>query len=66
MKAFFKPTKEKVIYAGICTLVPYVLAFIFNGLPDDSGRVLVYWELVWSPLLFASQFLPQYLYAGIQ
>jgi|SRR6266496_4760353 len=34
---FFKPTWSKVIYAGIFTLFPYVLAFILVGSPNTSN-----------------------------
>ena len=52
MKKFFKPTKAKVIYAGIYTLVPYLLtlpAFIVKG--TWEGTFL----LVWMQLMFVGR-----------
>src|SRR5918999_2718486 len=52
MKKFFKPTKAKVIYAAIYTLVPYLLTlpgFIVNG--TWEGTFL----LVWMQLMFVGR-----------
>jgi hypothetical protein len=59
MKAFFKPTGRKVIYASIFTLFPYVLAFILFGLSNAALGSLGFRAVVyWFPLLFLAQFLP--------
>jgi hypothetical protein len=55
MKKFFKPTKAKVIYAAIYTLVPILLAlpeFIVTGTWDG---ILVLMILVVLPLLFVGR-----------
>jgi hypothetical protein len=65
MNAIFKPTRRKVIYASILTLLPYFLAFILVGLPNDSWDRGWFWLVAWAPLLFVGQLLPQYLSTDI-
>jgi hypothetical protein len=46
-------------------LLPFVLAFILVGLPNDPWTHAWFWLVVWTPLLFVGQFLPQYLSTDI-